>query len=165
MLYIFLFIFGIYHHFRPIEKSRRLKCGASQKTKTMGLRKDLWSVSHLHIYCFIYTRMLTAKSNYTLLFCNFQCKCVLIKSSHVEYMATGVYRTIMSGRFDPTSVEYFDRTLLSNFHTSVSYIGILKTGLSLNEFIYTCLKNQAVWKPENWISSIASYWRQRHWCG
>ena len=59
-------------------------------------------------------------------------------------MATGVYRTLMSGRFDPMSVEYFDRTLLSNFHTSVSYIGILKTGLSLNEFIYTCLKNQAV---------------------
>jgi len=39
--------------------------------------------------------------------------------AHVDYMATEVYRTLMSGRFDPISVNYFDRTSLRNFRTSM----------------------------------------------
>ena len=49
--------------------------------------------------------ILNSKRNYTLLFFYFkcQCKCVLINNSHVDYMATGVYRTLMSGRLEPIS--------------------------------------------------------------
>jgi len=54
-------------------------------------------------------------------------------------MATGVYRSLMSGRFDPIHVEYFEQTSLCSLRTPVSCIGILKTGLSLNDFLYTLL--------------------------
>jgi len=48
----------------------------------------------------------------------------LIIFSHVDYIATGIYRTLMSGRFDPISVEYLDRTSICNVCTSISCIGI-----------------------------------------
>ena len=33
------------------------------------------------------------------------CQCVLINISHVNYMATGIYRTLMSDRFDPINIS------------------------------------------------------------
>jgi len=57
---------------------------------------------------------------------------------HFDYMATGVYCT-MSGQFDPISVNYFDQTSLCNFRMSISCIGIMKTDLSRNNFLYTLL--------------------------
>ena len=77
------------------------------------------------------------QKHYTILIFYFQCQCscVLIKSSHADYMATDVYRTLMSGRFNPISVEYFDRKSLCNSRTSISCIGIMNTGL-LNDFLY-----------------------------
>jgi len=62
----------------------------------------------------------------------------LIKISHGDYMATGVYCT-MSGQFDPISVNYFDQTSLCNFRTSISCICIVKNVLSRNNFLYTLL--------------------------
>jgi len=59
--------------------------------------------------------------------------------AHVDYIATEVYHTLMSGRFDPISVNYFDRTSLSNFRTSMTCLGIWKTGLSLNDLLYTLI--------------------------
>jgi len=40
-------------------------------------------------------------------------------------MATGIYRTFMSGRLTEVSVEYLDRTLLCNCRTSISCTGRL----------------------------------------
>ena len=44
-----------------------------------------------------------------------QCKCILIKSVHVDYMPPVVYRTLMWRKFDPINVEYFERTSLCKF--------------------------------------------------
>jgi len=86
----------------------------------------------------VFVHILNAKRN---LFSYYQCqsKCVLIKSSHVDYIHTAVIRTLMSNRFDSTLVEYFDRTLLCNFYASISCIGILKAGLSRKDFLYPLL--------------------------
>ena len=64
--------------------------------------------------------ILNAKRNYTLLFFSISSVNVnvfWVKISHIDYMATGVYRTLMSGRFDPMSVVYFNRMLLCNVRT------------------------------------------------
>ena len=69
----------------------------------------------------------------------FSVSMLIVLISHGDYLATGVYRTLMSGWFKTIIVEYFDPMSLWNFITSISCIGILKTGLSLNDFLYTLL--------------------------
>ena len=95
--------------------------------------------------------IMNAKRKYTLLFW-----CVFINISQAYNMATGVYRIFMSGRFNPISVEYFDRTSLCNFRTSITCIGVLKffaERLQLNLFECLLLVTASLESLDRWIGS------------
>ena len=131
---------------------------------------------------YVQTTILNAKRNYKLLWGGFyfqwQFKCVLIKISHVDNMPTRVYRTFVSGRFDPIKIEYFDRTSLLIVRSSYSWIGILKPVYhgttsyppcwcgknTLYFLIHTSFNMLRLSENQtNWISLNACFWRQRHW--